>query len=346
MNYVPSREKTKTRPRGWIRLEDLPRSPKADAVTADILDRLRQHHEEDTLPRGGRGLFYDLRPHGMPRNPRGVTYTKHPKAKGKGSMEATPEYVQNQLALMRRVWNPATGERLVREGWISDARMPDPLTPTETVSARQAAENVAAYLRDLCLARQAGQPVYLELRCEAQDLMQRIARVAHPYGVHVYSGSGSDGLKPKKEAAERAAGRNVPTIVGHLADLDDDGGDIADAFAEDAYAFTEWHRDYEGAKGSFDMKRLALTRKQALAHDLLDADGHAEVDGLPVPVLDAIVRRFIEAHLDPEIARAVVQAEPRMRTEAARLAMRRIKQNGGGAGNDQSSGGADWSWAR
>ncbi len=88
MNYVPSREKGRTRDRGWIRAQDLPRSPKADAVRADIMDRLRQHYEEDTLPRGGRGLFYDLRPYGMPDNPRGVTYAKHPETKGRNSMEA------------------------------------------------------------------------------------------------------------------------------------------------------------------------------------------------------------------------------------------------------------------
>jgi hypothetical protein len=47
-----------------------------------------------------------------------------------------------------------------------------------------------------------------------------------------------DGLKPKKEAAERAARRSVPTLIGHLADCDLKGGDIHDAFAEDAIAFT------------------------------------------------------------------------------------------------------------
>ena len=64
-DYIPSRSKKRCRPRGCIRFEDLPRSPKAEAVRADILDRLRQHYDEDTIPRGGNGLFYDLRPHGM-----------------------------------------------------------------------------------------------------------------------------------------------------------------------------------------------------------------------------------------------------------------------------------------
>lgn len=194
------------------------------------------------MPRGGRGLFYDLRPFGMPGNPRGVIYTKHPQIKGKGSLEATPEYVQDLLSQMRRVWDPDTGRWLVPEDWIADARAPLPIAPTETLDATAAADMVRAYLAELMLARQAGQPIYLELRCEAQDPMARIARVALPYGVPVHSGSGSDGLKPKKEAAARAAQREVPTLIGHLADYDEDGGDIADAFAEDALAFAQMAR--------------------------------------------------------------------------------------------------------
>jgi hypothetical protein len=157
-HYIPSRSKKRCRPRGCILFGDLPRSPKAESVRADILDRLRQHAAEDTLPRGGRGLFYDLRPHGMPSNPRGVIYTKHPTHKGRNSMEATPEYVAEQLVLMRRVWNPETEEWLVPESWIADSRMPDPLTPTETSKAADAARRIASYIRRLWLARKPGNP--------------------------------------------------------------------------------------------------------------------------------------------------------------------------------------------
>jgi hypothetical protein len=52
-----------------------------------------------------------------------------------------------------------------------------------------------------------------------------------------------DGLKPKKQAAYRAAWRDVPTIIGHLADYNKAGGNIADAFAEDSKAFCDWHRE-------------------------------------------------------------------------------------------------------
>ena len=345
IDYVPSRKKGRTRARGWIKFWDLPDSPKAKAVRADIIDRLKQHEAEDTLPRGPRGLFYDLRPHGMPGNPRGAIYTKHPQIKGKGNgnMEASPSYVADLLSKMRRVWIPQSGKWLLPEWWIADGRAPDPLAPSEAPDANYAAKIVAHYIAKLWLARQAGQPIYLELRCESADLMPRIARVARPYGVTVYSGGGMDGLKPKKEAAERAACRSVPTLIGHLTDYDRSGGDIADAFAEDVIAFTRWHREHQGAKGSLAVQRIGLTLEQATAHNLLDEDGKAEADGLPVPVLDAIVREFIESHLDPSIARTVVQAEPKMRADAARLAMHRIKKQNGGNG-DQLDLSGDWSW--
>jgi hypothetical protein len=200
------------------------------------------------------------------------------------------------LAEMRRVWNPDTGQWLIPEDWIADGRSPDPIEPSEVESANDAARTVAVYLKNLWLARQAGQSVYLEIRCEAADLRARIARVAKPYDVTVYSGGGMDGLKGKKDAAVRAAFRKVPTLIGHLADRDDSGDNIRDAFAEDAIAFFDWHREFQGAIGSIDVQRLGLTLEQATAHNLLDDDGKAGLDGLPVPVLDAIVREFIESH--------------------------------------------------
>jgi hypothetical protein len=172
-------------------------------------------------------------------------------------MEATPEYVTELLKQMRRVWNPQTSEWLVPESWITDGRAPDPITPTETPNAAAAADAMGRYIATLPLARQAGQPLFLELRCESQDLMARIARVALPYGVTVHSGSGMDELKPKKEAG--TAGRKVPTLIGHLSDYDRSGGDIADAFAGDALAFALWHRDYNGAPGSLFVQRIGLT---------------------------------------------------------------------------------------
>jgi hypothetical protein len=306
------------RPRGWIRFEDLPHSPKADAVYADILDRLRQHHDEDTLPRGGNGIFYDLRPVGMPSNPRGVTYIKKKKGEKYGPMEAGGDYVQDRLALMRQVWNPETEEWLIDEDWISDSRAPEPLAPNEITDPELEATAIAAEIEALVNRRQAGQKVYLEIRCEAADLMPRIARVALPYGVHVYSGGGYDGLKPKKEAAARAAWRDVPTKIAHLTDWNEYGRAIAVAFEEGAIAFCDWHREYKDAPGSLSVERLGLTKAQAKAHDLLDADGDAELDGLPVPALDKLVKDWIKSNSKASIRRKVIEAEPEMRLEVAR----------------------------
>ena len=283
------------------------------------MDRLHQHRVEDTGPRGGRGLFYDLRPRGIPGNPRGVIYVKEMTDTSRESMEATPEFVTDQLASMRRVYDPTFDEWLIPEEEISDAHAPDPIGPSEVSDASEAADIVKNYLNRLWLTRQAGQPVYLELRCEAADLIPRLVRVARPYGVWVYSGGGSDGLKPKKEAAERAADREVPTIIGHLGDFDEAGGNIYNAFKEDVSAFVDWHCEYQGAQGDLDVDRLALTYQQAVDHDLLDSHGKAELDGLPVPVLDAIVIGFIKKHMDLKILEAVKNDEPQMRKDAIDL---------------------------
>ena len=121
-DYIPLRfkQRRRHRPRGWILFSQLPRSPKADAVREDILDRPAQHQREGTLPRGGYGLFYYLRPHGIAGNPRGITYIKETdrqiRDEGWGEMEAGGKYVTDLLKLMRRVWNPETREWLrVRE---------------------------------------------------------------------------------------------------------------------------------------------------------------------------------------------------------------------------------------
>jgi hypothetical protein len=65
--------------------------------------------------------------------------------------------------------------------------------------------------------------------------------------------------------------------------------------------------------------RLGLTFEQAQDHDVLDADGKAELDGLPVPALDSLVRNWILSHQDPDIRRRVIKAERKMRATVARL---------------------------
>src|SRR5262249_34375207 len=150
--------------------------------------------------------------------------------------------------------------------------------------------------------------LYIEVLCEAEDLQPRLDRIARDYGVKVYSGAGFDGLKGKRAFAERAVERDVPTVVLDVGDRDKSGEDIYIAAAEDA---AEWADDGQvyliGADlpagrelpALLNFYRLALTTEQAEAHDLLDADGKAEADAVPVPILDGCLREAIEHLQDP-----------------------------------------------
>ena len=115
------------RPRGPLP-DWKPRTPRQEGILADLIARYEQHEREDTLPRGGRGIFYDLRPDGMGN---GITYRKpdaeHPiKAKdglpGFGPMEAHPAAVQEVLVMARRAG-------LIPEEWVADTRAPDAIVP-------------------------------------------------------------------------------------------------------------------------------------------------------------------------------------------------------------------------
>ena len=62
--------------------------------------------------------------------------------------------------------------------------------------------------------------------------------------------------------------------------------------------------------------RLALSVEQAEALDVLDAEGKAEADAIPVPVLDGWLREGIEAVQD-SVCRA--ESEAKQESERERL---------------------------
>ena len=315
------------RPRGALP-DWRPRTARQAGILADLVARYEQHHEEDTLPRGPRGIFYDLRPNGMGN---GVTYRKpdseHPirgklGVPGFGPMEAHPEAVREVLVLARRAG-------IIPEHWVADARAPAVIEGFFYESARDYAESairtIHSYMagEDFALDQQRGQPVYIEVLCEAEDLQPRLARVAlEGHGVPVYSGAGYDGLKGKRAFAERALEREAPTVVLQVADRDDDGDKIFRAAAEDAIA---WADDGETLR----FERLALTTEQAEEHSLLDADGKAEVDGLPVPVLDRIVTDAIEELQDPARRDSLKEAERRQRERLPDLIRTMLAEDAG-----------------
>src|SRR5215472_10919595 len=118
------------RPRGPLEGWE-PTTARQKGILADLIARYEQHRDEDALPRGGRGMFYDLRPDGMGN---GVTYrrptSQDPKTEmvmveGKKKrtrlwpeMHAAPEDVQEVLVLARRAG-------IIDESWVADTRAPE-----------------------------------------------------------------------------------------------------------------------------------------------------------------------------------------------------------------------------
>jgi hypothetical protein len=283
---------------GWM-----PTAPRQAGILRDLVARYQQHQREGTLPRGGRGIFYDLRPNGMGN---GVTYRKpdsaHPLS-GFGPMEAHPAAVQEVLVMARRAG-------IIPEGWVADTRAPTPLVQRYQEDADAEAASIAYWVGNSAASfgmdPQAYQPRYIELWSEADDLAPRIERISRPYGVPVYSGGGFDGLKGKRAVADRAAGRDVPTLILHIGDRDPHGEMIYNALTEDC---TAWAVPQTGAADWLEFERLALTYEQAEAYGLLDADGKAEADSLPVQVLDAIVTGRLDGLIDPDGLAAMREEE-------------------------------------
>lgn len=280
------------RPRGPIDTSEYPTRFPWPQVREDVMTRFRQHYDEDTLPRGGRGIFYDLRPDGI-HHPDRLTYRKRTAADAGVNLAAqgiiTPEYVTDSvLSLLRR-----SGE--IPEDWVADSKMPDPWRPSGWLNADTLAEFMFDHMSAARLKRQTGQPSYLAIWCEADDLRPRIQRIAWEYGVEVWSGGGSDGIKIKRMIAGEAANRDVPTIVGHIGDYDHAGEAIFAALTEDATAWFQSESSY-WSPADLTFERLALTEDQALRFGLLDEKGKAEADGIPVQELDQIVRDFIEGY--------------------------------------------------
>ena len=305
------------RPKGPMARDWMPTTETGRALLLDILERLQQHSREDTLPRSPRGLFYDLRPHGMGN---GMEYIKQPpmwcvrgehvidgegRCRIHGGMsrrvnerQVSPAHVQECLVLARRAG-------LVPEDWIEDTRAPEPDVPY--FSNATAEDRVQGILRSIynpliTWDPQIGQDVYLEVLVEAAGLIGRLSRIARPFGVPVYSGGGFDGLKGKRAFAERAADRGVPTVVLRVSDFDPHGLMMSQSTAEDCEAWALNY--YDAADGQLSFERIALTEEQAADNDLLDDANKAEADGLPVPVMDAILTAAIEDRQDEAVRQA------------------------------------------
>lgn len=314
------------RPRGptpdWT-----PTTARQRGILKDIVRRFTELRDAGMLPRGPRGIFYDLRPAGY--GVEGVSYFKRRKdpSTGRlpalGPMDADPATVQEVLAHARR-----TGS--IPESWVDDERAPDPIIPLEFADADAAAGWIEDTVDNFRLERQAGQSVFVEVWCEAAGISGRLAAVAGPYGVPVYAGGGFDGIKGKRAAAERAASRDVPTVALHVGDYDKHGRWIFKSVAEDAVCWVPsylpddtswpgpwlWTSDAEriclyaenGERLMVDVQRLGVTEAQVEAGLVeLDDAGKAEAEQLPADW--QILADDLDRLLDPAYREQVLERE-------------------------------------
>ena len=180
-----------TRHRGY--LDDYNPQAKTRMLLAQVQDVLDTYASD--LPLTGRQIFYRL--------VGTVDYPKDERAYGR---------LMDNLGNFRRAGEISFDA--IRDDGATE------LVPLEFASPEEilaTAEELAAKGQGV---RVEGQDRCPELWCEAAGMAPQLARVAHEYGVTVYSSGGFDSLTVKHAAAQRIVERDVPTVVLHVGDFD------------------------------------------------------------------------------------------------------------------------------
>jgi hypothetical protein len=173
---------------------------------------------------------------------------------------------------------------------------------------------IRGYRRD----RQAGQPCYIELWCEAAGMLPQLAKIADNFSIPVYSAGGYNSVTANWDVAQRALRRNGLTVLLHVGDLDPSGVSIFSSMAADVAAFVEADRVLATLR--VEAERVALTQAQVVQHELptspaKTSDGRSDrwtgetcqlealaPDTLATIVKDAIIARRDWKRLRHEIA--------------------------------------------
>jgi hypothetical protein len=226
-------------------------------------------------------------------------------------------YDKTELAYDRlgELLNRARRARLVEFDNIRDdgVVVEIPLAFTSREAFIRTAKRLAANYK---MDRQHGQAQYVELWVEAAGMVPMLAAVVGDYGIPTYSSGGFDSLTAKHDAAERIAGREVPTLILHVGDHDPSGLAMFQAVAEDVEAMA----DEDFGEVTFDrvavtvdqIRRYNLPTAPAKAHDKRSAwvgGGTVQAEALPPDVLVAEVRQAVTSLIDFDALREVQQQE-------------------------------------
>lgn len=228
---------------------------------------------------------------------RRVLYVAHERGlypdKAKGSYDAAG----NVLGRARRAgllpWEAVadTTERVYTEPYRDPADFRDAVR-----------ELAGAYRLD----RQQGQPQYLIAWSEHRGLKETLAGVAGDYGVPFIPAGGYDATAVRHAEAQAAVRRGVPTVVLHLSDLDRHGEQITSVLRRDLAGL---YRDLGGQLAAPEVVKIALTAEQARQVYPDWAGEDVQVDAMPTPRLQGILRDAITGRMDQDALAAVRERE-------------------------------------
>lgn len=158
------------------------------------------------------------------------------------------------------------------------------------------------------LDRQAGQERYVELWAETAGMAPQLARVTDPFSVPIWTGGGQTSVTARRQIADRALERDVPTLILHVGDLDPHGKIIYNVLIEDA---ADWLCGVGGLGGQYPLegRRLALTPEQVAEYELTDDDGKVQLEALTPKQLAKIIRDALTELFDAGVLDQQVAAE-------------------------------------
>lgn len=173
--------------------------------------------------------------------------------------------------------------------------------------------------------RHEGQPLRLEVWCEAAGMAPLLERAAGTYDVKVYSTGGFSSVSVTYEIAQRVIAADVPTELLHVGDYDPSGESIFESMTEDVWAFVVGEtRDYD----RFHATRLALTREQVDLYGLDTAppkasdsrsrnwfDETCQLEAMPPDTLSNLVQTAVADRLDLMTRAEVLDRETAERDE-------------------------------
>jgi hypothetical protein len=108
-------------------------------------------------------------------------------------------------------------------------------------------------------------------------------------------------------------GREEPTVLLHVGDLDKHGRYLFGALAEDVAAFAE------SDGGDFTYVRAALTQEQAAEYELPVYKDAIQAEALPPDALAEIVEAAVLGYYDEDVAAEVARQERQQHAEVDRM---------------------------